>query len=113
MEGIASTSGQAPLEALQVAINLWSVPYPSSLKLRPWRPDGAADARIELDTFDATTNRPIKGGGMGVNVIKQCPVYGMSEQGTYWFDVLFEREGQEDRLLTRIPLEVRRVGLAN
>jgi hypothetical protein len=33
--------------------------------------------------------------------------YEVTEEGTYWFDVLFSPgSGLEDRLLTRIPLRV-------
>jgi hypothetical protein len=94
------------LESFQLAITLWTVPVPSLLMLRPWRPNGVPDEPIEIDSFDAHTERPIKRAGGGVNVVRPGPRYLITERGQYWFDVLLRRAGREDRLLTRIPLAV-------
>lgn len=41
------------------------------------------------------------------NIIVPMPEYEITEEGTYWFDLLFSPGGeQDDRLLTRLPFTV-------
>jgi hypothetical protein len=94
----------ASLSNWQVSINLWAggAIGAFSLKLRPWRPNGEIGDAIEIAILDFEDRK----GAYGTNTIQALPDYEVAEVGTYWLDVLLGSTGQEDRLLTRIPLIV-------
>ncbi len=89
---------------LMLVISLWAGQTKGrySLKLRPEEPSGLQGDPIKLPPVHFTA-----GAGHGVQIIVPMPSYEVSEEGTYWFDLLFSPgAGQDDRLLTRIPLTV-------
>ena len=91
------------LEHLTLVIGLWAGQTKGrySLKLRPEEPSGVQGELIDLGQVNFPDT-----GARGVDIIRQMP-YEVTEEGTYWFDVLFSPgSGLEDRLLTRIPLTV-------
>jgi hypothetical protein len=91
------------LEHLTLVIGLWAGQTKGrySLKLRPEEPSGVQGELIDLGQLNFPDT-----GARGVDIIRQMP-YEVTEEGTYWFDVLFSPgSGLEDRLLTRIPLTV-------
>jgi hypothetical protein len=70
-----------------------------AIKLRPEAPGG-----IQLPPMEQAIT--LQSGATGVNLIIPL-VLPISQEGVYWFDILLAgREGHEDRLLTRVPLEV-------
>jgi hypothetical protein len=71
------------------------------LKLRPEEPSGIQGDPITLGPIQFAG-----GSAASVNFIAAMPEYEMTEEGTYWFDVLFGGRGQDDRVLTRIPFTV-------
>lgn len=89
---------------LMLVISLWAGRAKGrySLKLRPEEPSGLQGDLIKLPPVHFTG-----AAGQGVEVILPMPSYEVTEEGTYWFDVLFSpRSGEEDRMLTRIPFTV-------
>ncbi len=89
---------------LMLVISLWAGQTKGrySLKLRPEEPSGLQGDPIKLPPIQFTG-----AAGHGVEIILPMPSYELTEEGTYWFDVLFSPgSGQEDRLLTRIPFTV-------
>jgi hypothetical protein len=88
---------------LKLVINLWAGQTKGrySLKLRPEAPSGIQGDAINLGALQFADT-----GARGVDTILAMPEYEITEEGTYWFDVLFANKEQEDRLLTRIPLTV-------
>lgn len=69
-----------------------------SIKLRPEAPDGRTLA-IQENTIH------LNGGHSGVNLITDVSI-GLELEGLYWFDVLFVAAPGDERLLTRVPLNV-------
>jgi hypothetical protein len=69
-----------------------------AIKVRPQDPSGR-----DLAPFEAPVQ--LEGGNSGINVISalQLPI---EMEGVYWFDLLFVAGGDEDRLMTRLPLQV-------
>jgi Family of unknown function (DUF6941) len=69
-----------------------------ALKIRPQDPSGR-----NLPIFEVPVQ--LGGGNSGMNIVTdiQLPI---ELEGLYWFDVLFAAGGEEDRLLTRLPLTV-------
>ncbi len=73
-----------------------------SLSLRPEAPSGLQGDLIKLPQARFSGQGP-----NGVNIIVPMPGYEITEEGTYWFDLLFSPgSGQDDRLLTRLPFTV-------
>src|SRR4051794_33369007 len=68
-----------------------------SLKIRPEAPDGrqlpAMEQALQLD-----------GGHRGVNLLVDVHL-AVDLEGVYWFDILFVPAPDEERLLTRVPLQ--------
>jgi hypothetical protein len=91
------------LEHLTLVIGLWAGQTKGrySLTLRPEQPSGVQGEPIDLGQLNFPDT-----GARGVDIIRQM-TYEVTEEGTYWFDVLFSPgAGSQDRLLTRIPLTV-------
>jgi len=87
---------------LMVFINLWADKTKGryALKLRPQAPSGLYDDAIELSEVNFVST------SLGVDHAQQMPPYELTEEGTYWFDVLLAAPGQDDdeaQLLTRMP----------
>jgi hypothetical protein len=89
------------LEALTMVISLKADQARGryTVKIRPEAPGGvqlpAMQMPIQLD-----------GGERGINLISRLNFL-VEQEGIYWFDILFSpKKGEEDRLLTRIPLRV-------
>jgi hypothetical protein len=90
-----------PLQGLTLVIGLWAGQTKGryAISLRPEMPSGVQDDPIKLGQVNFPDT-----GAKGVDLITQVP-YMITEEGTYWFDVLFDPgRGQEPRVLTRIPL---------
>jgi len=69
------------------------------IKIRPEAPGG-----FQLPETEHTIN--LSAGPAGVNLVMPV-VFPIGEEGVYWFDVFLSAPApQEDRLLTRVPLEV-------
>jgi hypothetical protein len=88
---------------LRIVVNLWAGQAKGryALKLRPEEPSGLQGEPINLGSLNFTTAQP------GIDTIRPMPPYEVTEEGKYWFDVLLSPgRGEEDRLLTRIPLTV-------
>jgi hypothetical protein len=87
---------------LKVVINLWAGQAKGrySLLLRPEEPSGLQGDPITLASINFSTQP-------GVDTVLPMPPYELTEEGKYWFDVLLSPgHGEEDRLLSRIPLTV-------
>lgn len=87
----------------KLIINLWADKAKGRyfLKLRPHEPSG-----LEGDPIDLTPVN-FKATALGVDHIQQAPPFEVSEEGTYWFDLLLVAPGEDDgQLLTRIPFNV-------
>lgn len=87
--------------ALTLVVALWADQTRGryAVKIRPVEPSGHELEAIKLPM-------QFEGGPRGVNLITpmQFPI---EHEGTYWFDILFSAgSGAEDRLLSRVPLEV-------
>lgn len=98
----AGTSPPPPLVALQALVILKSGGFDGSgsLELVPWAPSGLKQPGINLGiTFDGGADR-------GVSLVLPLAMPA-TEEGLYWFDVVFE-----GRLLTRIPLRIIRQSLS-
>lgn len=90
------------LANLKVVINLWAGQTKGryTLKLRPEAPSGLQGDPIVLGTVNFS-NQP------GTDTVLPMAPYEITEEGKYWFDVLLSPgRGEEDRLLSRIPLTV-------
>jgi hypothetical protein len=90
-----------PLDRLTLAVTLWSDQAKGryEIKIRPEAPNGQ-----QLEPISAPIQLP--GGAQGVDLIMQMNMI-VEHEGTYWFDILFSPgRGEEDRLLSRIPLVV-------
>jgi hypothetical protein len=90
------------LGPLTLVIALWADQTKGryAIKIRPVEPSGH-----ELDALKMPVQ--FEGGPRGINLITpmQFPV---EHEGTYWFDIIFSAgSSAEDRLLSRVPLEVR------
>lgn len=88
---------------LTIVIGLWAGQTKGryTVSLRPEQPSGVQGELIPLGSVNFPDT-----GARGVDIIQQMS-YEVSEEGTYWFDVLFSPgAGQDDRALTRIPLRV-------
>jgi|ERR1035441_1309630 hypothetical protein len=90
------------LGPLTLVIALWADQTKGryAIKIRPVEPSGH-----ELDALKMPVQ--FEGGPRGINLITpmQFPV---EHEGTYWFDIIFSAgSSTEDRLLSRVPLEVR------
>lgn len=73
-----------------------------ALSLRPEAPSG-----LQGDMLRLPQARFSGQGANGVDIIVPMPEYEITEEGTYWFDLLFSPgSGQDDRLLTRLPFTV-------
>ena len=88
---------------LKLVVNLWAGQTKGrySLKLRPEEPSGLQGDPINLGPIQFADT-----GARGVDAILPMPSYEVTEEGTYWFDVLFAGKEQEDLMLTRIPFSV-------
>jgi hypothetical protein len=92
------------LENLVVVINLWAglTRGRYSLRLRPEAPSGHQGDVIDLGTLNFAGDA-----SAGIDTITTMPPFEVTEEGTYWFDVLIHSsQVQEDRLLTRMRLNV-------
>lgn len=92
------------LEAFKLIINLWADKTKGRyfLKLRPHEPSG-----IEGDLIDLTPVNFVAT-ALGVDHVQQAPAFEVTEEGTYWFDLLLVAPGDEDgQMLTRLPFTVR------
>jgi hypothetical protein len=111
VEGVAATAfgpdvpDEMPalsLEGLFLVVTLWADKTKGryELKVRPEAPSGIQEQPLVLPVnFRETGNK-------GVDTILPMP-YTVTEEGVYWFDILFASPtGGEDRLLSRIPLNV-------
>jgi hypothetical protein len=90
------------LGAVTLAVCLWADQARGryAVKIRPEDPSGYQMAPI-------TSPIQFEGGARGVNLISPMNLL-IEHEGTYWFDILLSAgSGHEDRLLTRVPLEVR------
>ncbi len=90
------------LQSITLVICLWADQTKGryALKLRPETPKAE-----QLDPIELPINFPDTG-AKGLNIVTQVP-FTVDEEGTYWFDVLFDPgHDQEPRLLSRIPLTV-------
>ncbi len=84
-------------------VNLWAGQTKGryNLFLRPEAPSGLQGDPINIGPVHFP-----QPGASGVDTLRNLP-YEVSEEGTYWFDLLFSPGGdQEDLVLTRIPLRV-------
>jgi hypothetical protein len=91
-----------PLHQLTLVISLWADKTKGryTLKIRPESPGGVQEDPLSLPVnFRETGNK-------GVDTILEQFPYVANEEGLYWFDILFAAAGQDDRLLTRVPLNV-------
>ena len=89
------------LNSLTLAICLWADQARGrySVKIRPENPSGQQMASMTMPI-------QLEGGPRGVNLITQMN-FPIEHEGTYWFDILFSPgSGENDRLLSRVPLEV-------
>jgi hypothetical protein len=89
------------LQQLFLVLQLWADKTKGryTLKIRPEAPSG-----VQEDPLVVPINFR-ESGPKGVDTITPMP-YVVTEEGVYWFDVFLCRADQEDRLLTRIPLNV-------
>lgn len=89
----------APNLTLLVALRSDQARGRYGIKIRPEAPGG-----FQLPSVEQAI--PLQAGPTGANVIMPL-VMPISEEGVYWFDVFLTGPApQEDRLLTRIPLEI-------
>jgi hypothetical protein len=89
------------LQPLMLVVNLWAGKTKGryTLKIRPERPSGVQEDELKIPlNFRETGNK-------GIDTIIPMP-YIATEEGVYWFDIILSATRQEDRLLTRIPLNV-------
>jgi hypothetical protein len=89
---------------LKVVVNLWAGQTKGryALKLRPEEPSGLQGDLLSLGSLNFSASS-----GPGIDTVRPMPPYEVTEEGTYWFDVLLSPgRDQEDRLLSRIPLTV-------
>ncbi|HTQ69787.1 MAG TPA: hypothetical protein VMI13_13950 [Solirubrobacteraceae bacterium] len=89
------------LGAITLAVCLWADKAKGryTVKVRPENPIGEQMAPL-------TSPVQFESGARGVNLIVPMNLQ-IDHEGLYWFDVLLSAgSGYEDRLLTRIPLEV-------
>lgn len=88
------------LDTLQLAITLKADQARGryAIKVRPEDPGGR-----QLPAFEAPLQ--LVGGNQGVNLIMALQ-FAVELEGVYWFDVFFVAAKNDDRLLTRLPLEV-------
>jgi hypothetical protein len=89
------------LENVLVVVNLWAglTRGRYSLKLRPEAPSGIQGDMLEIGTLNFT-------GDAGIDTIRPMPPFEVTEEGVYWFDVVYSGQDKEDRVLTRIRLNV-------
>jgi hypothetical protein len=89
------------LQQLFLVVQLWADKTKGryTLKIRPEAPSGVQEDPLTMP-INFRENGP-----KGVDTIMLMP-YVVTEEGTYWFDVLLSGPDQEDRVLTRIPLNV-------
>jgi hypothetical protein len=90
---------------IKLVINLWagSTRGRYSLKLRPEAPSGIQHDLIEV----APLNFGVPGAGFGLDTIVPMPEYELTEEGTWWFDILMTPVGEDEgQLLTRIPFTI-------
>ncbi|HEY3959603.1 MAG TPA: hypothetical protein VGL68_03735 [Solirubrobacteraceae bacterium] len=89
---------------LKLIIGLWAGRSQGryNIQLRPEAPSGLQGDPIQLPPVNFSGP-----GATGIDVIVPMPEYEVTEEGTYWFDVLFyPGGGEEPRVLTRIPFSV-------
>ena len=88
------------LGSLTLAICLWADQARGryAVKVRPEDPSGHQMQSISMPV-------QLEGGARGVNLITQMN-FPIEHEGTYWFDILFSAGTADDRLLTRVPLEI-------
>ena len=92
------------LANFKIIINLWADKTKGryNIKLRPQEPSGLYGDDIDLGPVNFTPT------ALGVDIIRQMPNYEVSEEGTYWFDVLLVPPGEDEgQVLTRMPFTVR------
>jgi hypothetical protein len=107
IDGIAvpGSSPEMPSFSLQamIFINLWADQTKGryEVKLRPQEPSGLYGDVIDIGAVNFTST------ALGVDIARPLPPFEITQEGTYWFDVLLVAPGDEDgQLLTRIPLAV-------
>jgi len=91
------------LAIYRLIINLWADQARGrySLKLRPQEPSGLTGEAIDLTTINFVPT------ALGVDHIQQAPPFELTEEGTYWFDVLLCAPGEDDgQVLTRMPFTI-------
>ncbi len=91
------------LGQFMIFINLWADKTKGryEIKLRPHEPSGLEGDLIDLGPANFTPTT------LGIDIARQMPPYEVTEEGTYWFDVLLVTPGEQDGpLLTRIPFNV-------
>jgi hypothetical protein len=91
------------VEGVVIVINLWAGETRGryTLKLRPETPGGIQGDLIELGSINFSGPS-----ADGIDTIVPMPPYEVTEEGVHWFDVIFGSAGQEDRILTRLRLNV-------
>ncbi len=98
------------LGVFKLIINLWADKTKGryDIKLRPQEPSGLYGDLIDIGQANFTPT------ALGVDIITQMPGYEVTEEGTYWFDVLLMAPGDDNgQMLTRIPFSVEyRPGMA-